>query len=49
MVPLRWRRYWEHHNPNPTVNSKGVVKGNMLTGSPCPTRTHAWDFKGVQA
>ena len=39
---------WEHNNPNPTLNSKGVAKGNMLTGSPCPTRTHAWDFPGLQ-
>mmetsp|Transcript_35537 Transcript_35537/g.58889 ORF Transcript_35537/g.58889 Transcript_35537/m.58889 type:complete len:434 (+) Transcript_35537:2-1303(+) len=43
-----WDPYWEHHNPDPTpVGPEGEPKGTMLTGSPCPTRKHAWNFNGL--
>ena len=36
--------YFEHHNPDPTIGPEGTPKGTLLTGSPCPSHAHAWDF-----
>ena len=42
------RQYWEHHNPDPTpIGPEGKPKGTLLTGSPCPTRTHAWSYNAL--
>jgi len=39
--------FWEHKILDPTLNTKGVPKNIALTGSPCPTTQHAWDFSNL--
>jgi len=40
--------YWEHYILDPTLNTKGIPKNITLTGSPCPTTEHAWDFRDLK-
>ena len=44
-----WDPYWERYNYDPTpVGPYGEGKGTVLTGSPCPTRTHAWSYNALR-